>query len=908
MKIFLGKILNILTLLILFLLFFIGYFYSLVIIKPRDITFLARQAFTQIENLDERFNINAESVILEWNAKNFTFDLKLQNSRVKFNSHEFTIPLINLDLSKRNLLLGKFKIDQLIIPRINYINSSKISQDLALDELYFNLFAGLEYIAKNILEINHLAIEKINIYDEKSFKISTIQNLEFRLAEYKKQHSLLGKFKFNAHNLVSFGCKLSSNNFIEKCDIEISDMAIDFLKEKFDILADYRNKLDLVLSIRQEGANNYELILQSKLANLAKNTDDINFLFKALLSKNYVKFDDISVSKAAKKLYLEAHYDLISKHLSFQLSGEHLDKEEMFLLWPENIVQNTRNWLKKALIDTELENFALSADLAFTAKKILENFNANFKIKNSTLKVAANLGQIDKIDAEIAVTNRKLNILVNKGKIGEDEIKNVRIKINQFKTVGSKLYIDTDLNLSTVNLLNFLFAQNISQTKLDTLNSYFTPSKISGKLKLIYRIGTKKSLDDLAIDFKGNLVGSIKKFIKSGSDSAIILNKKLDYKNFSLFADLTKSEFYIQNLAAKKPIGDELNLRATIYKDEQNLNFNNISLLGSNVKLTGDIAIKEGVINKFVFKDVNFGPNLFSVDLVRNSEFLQGKFTAYNLVLTQDLFVEPASESTIKNFSLDYLLERVSVINLPAYFTLKGGMRCREFCDFIYGEANYSPESYIIYKVNMENNVKKLMVEANNIGNILSLNGWSNKLVNGKLRANGRYVKANNLELNVELKDFKFKQKNLLLKMVELGVLKQKNIEEIEFEAGEVDLLYKFNQPLEVKKSKFYGNLLGITAEGNIDYKNNNLNLEGYIIPAYKLNNLFGVKDIPVVGKILTGKDKMGLVSAKYNLQGELKEPKFTLYPLTALLPNAIKKIGDIFSRDFWLVKETKQD
>ncbi len=34
----------------------------------------------------------------------------------------------------------------------------------------------------------------------------------------------------------------------------------------------------------------------------------------------------------------------------------------------------------------------------------------------------------------------------------------------------------------------------------------------------------------------------------------------------------------------------------------------------------------------------------------------------------------------------------------------------------------------------------------------------------------------------------------------------------------------------------------------------------------------------------------MGLVSAKYNLQGELKEPKFKLYPLTALLPNAIKK------------------
>ena len=908
MRVFLGKILNILTLLILFLVFFIGYFYSLVLIKPRDITFLARQAFTQIEKLDERLDINAESVILEWNANNFTFDLKLQNAKVKFDSHELTIPFINLDLSKRSLLLGKFKIDQLIIPRINYINSSKISQVLAIDELYLKLFTSLDYLAKNILEINHLAIKKINIYDEKSFKISTIQNLQLRLAKYKKQHNLLGKFKFNTHNLVSFGCKLSTKNFIEKCDIEISDLAIDFLKEKFDIFADYRNRLNLLFSIQQAGANNYAINLQSKLANLTENKDDIDFSFKALLSKNYIKFYDALVFKAAKKIYLEADYALISKRLSFELKGEHLDREELFLLWPENIAQNTRNWLKKALIDTELENFLLSADLAFTAKKILENFNANFKIKNSTLKAAANLGQIDKLDAEIAVTNRKLNILVNKGQIGTDEIKNVRVKIDQFKTIGSELYLDTELNLSTVNLVDFLFTHNLSKTALAMINSYFEQSKISGKLQLIYRIGTKKSLDDLAIDFKGNLIGSIKKFIKSGSNSAIILNKQLDYKNFSLFADLKNSEFYIQNLAEKKPIGDKLDLRATIYKDEQNLNFNNISLLGSNVKLAGDIAIKEGIVNKFVFKDINFGPNLFSVDLVHDGEFLQGKFTAYNLVLAQDIVAKPASEAAIRNFSLDYLLERVSLINLPAYFTLKGGIRCREFCNFIYGEANYSPDSYIIYKVNMENNVKKLMVEANNLGNILNLNGWSNKIVNGKLRAKGRYIKANNLELNVELKDFKFKQQNLLLKMVELGLLKQKNSEEIEFAVGELDLLYKFNQPLEVKKSKFYGNLLGITAEGNIDYKNNNLNLEGYIIPAYKLNNLFGVKDIPVVGKILTGKDKMGLVSAKYNLQGELKEPKFKLYPLTALLPNAIKKIGDIFSRDFWLEKENKQD
>ena len=89
------------------------------------------------------------------------------------------------------------------------------------------------------------------------------------------------------------------------------------------------------------------------------------------------------------------------------------------------------------------------------------------------------------------------------------------------------------------------------------------------------------------------------------------------------------------------------------------------------------------------------------------------------------------------------------------------------------------------------------------------------------------------------------------------------------------------------------GPSLGFTASGSVNHKDDILELEGTIVPAYALNSVLG--KLPVLGKILTGGEAGGGVfAANYKLSGLVGEPKISVNPLSALTPGFLRNVFGI--------------
>ena len=87
------------------------------------------------------------------------------------------------------------------------------------------------------------------------------------------------------------------------------------------------------------------------------------------------------------------------------------------------------------------------------------------------------------------------------------------------------------------------------------------------------------------------------------------------------------------------------------------------------------------------------------------------------------------------------------------------------------------------------------------------------------------------------------------------------------------------------------GSELGITASGAINFREDIINVNGTIVPAYTLNSFIGKVPIigPVVGPVLTGEKGGGILAAAYEVQGPVENPKIKVNPLSAFAPGFLR-------------------
>ncbi len=182
-----------------------------------------------------------------------------------------------------------------------------------------------------------------------------------------------------------------------------------------------------------------------------------------------------------------------------------------------------------------------------------------------------------------------------------------------------------------------------------------------------------------------------------------------------------------------------------------------------------------------------------------------------------------------------------------------------------------------------------------NLGAVLTMLGKGRELYGGELAITTRALEQGRYWAAVQLKKFRVKKLPILAELLNfasftslINLLDNKGVG---FKKLKADLTYAPKGLMEIKELRAYGGAVGITAEGTYHLGNDQLRVEGSLIPAYNLNKLVG--EIPILGDIITGGDE-ALLASNYKMKGTLSDPKIIVNPLTMLTPGFLRKLWEL--------------
>lgn len=94
---------------------------------------------------------------------------------------------------------------------------------------------------------------------------------------------------------------------------------------------------------------------------------------------------------------------------------------------------------------------------------------------------------------------------------------------------------------------------------------------------------------------------------------------------------------------------------------------------------------------------------------------------------------------------------------------------------------------------------------------------------------------------------------------------------------------------LRVSDLSLQGQTIGAIGSGVVNLKTRQIDFRGTFIPLYGLNNLFG--RVPVLGQILGGGERGGLLGVTFRTFGPLAKPEFSINPASLLTPGIFRKV-----------------
>ena len=99
----------------------------------------------------------------------------------------------------------------------------------------------------------------------------------------------------------------------------------------------------------------------------------------------------------------------------------------------------------------------------------------------------------------------------------------------------------------------------------------------------------------------------------------------------------------------------------------------------------------------------------------------------------------------------------------------------------------------------------------------------------------------------------------------------------------------KTGSTVQVRDGSIFGNQLGATVGGTIDFNRDQVNFSGTFVPLYGVNNLFS--QVPLFGPLLGGGRHEGLLGINYRITGSAASPVLNVNPLSVLAPGFLRQI-----------------
>ena len=883
----------------------------------------------------EKGTLNLQNQIYDFNniyiKKNEKLLTAKADLKVRSNNEEITFSAsINLSLNKANII--RFNVNSQV-SKINDVftifEAPKLTR-LLLDKLTEN--ASLTEKKRSELKLEgafdlNSSFLNFQIYDPNNrFKVvSSIEILE--LLE---------------NNRLLFG---ETELILGDYSLFVSNLNFDFFKRTFvtnvtKLLLPYKNEPIFSNKVKVFGVFPFEEKIKYKMSVLGENPSNLNVNLKILEPTRGSKGEDASFDfflkvDALQKFSLNnfgTSLDFIpnAENIAISLSNANAHVALNFrdhnvkLNFFEGQIDNINLFeINRPLV--ELENIDLKGNIkqGYVAissvtnvepiKKIYRDIKVEFsstgnieKEREITLSFKSKISDIISLATKKNNSSTWINFLARSQ--GEKEVsvmysKKIALsKVEKFFTPEDNMFelnvknflipisAQNNINLGTLNLRgvgNTIFFDGVlsaNNKKISgSINNWL--SNVSGEGKANNLIVFFDDLDSETFlpDFSTFKVkGPLKlSFFPVEEDGNILIRSNID---------LTEANVYIPALALKKKRGRYGQLQLNFTKE----NKSNFKYSQNNVLVSGTSLHK----SIFAIKKVNY--SMIKTPDVRIERATFEKFGEYNQFKTNkgtislDFLMRLRLKK--KDIPLDLIFSNIVVKLKKNTFLSSLSGEIRSFAGLRgYAKAKLLPKSNLEITISpKESNGINLVISGNDAGKLLRRGKFYENGYGGMFKASILYKNKTKMSGSLEIENFRVKNAPVLAQIISsasiIGLLDNLNGNGLLFTKIEGSFDYKDGK-LTLKDGVAVGPSLGLTMVGYEQYgeKQNTVNVNGLISPVYIINGV--VKAIPLIGKVLGGEKGEGVFGVAYKVQGNSRNPKVLVNPLSILTPGVFRKI-----------------
>ena len=386
---------------------------------------------------------------------------------------------------------------------------------------------------------------------------------------------------------------------------------------------------------------------------------------------------------------------------------------------------------------------------------------------------------------------------------------------------------------------------------------------------------------------------------KGTTSVACSISSQIELWFYSCDTDFSKNIISIPSLGFIKKLdeGAYLNFNG-IVNNELLLEKNNFTYKHQDNLFKGDYKY-DNIVNIYYinFNKFIYNKNELVLNLIFNNNLIDIDISSGVLDLTPFFIINNNSQKNLMPIiKLNANLNKIIIFDDIVLGSTK--IKSKNIYNNISIKSNYNSSDTINFNIkNTNNNMLSYDFIASNAGSFFNLFNYRTEIKDGVLSSEGFIGKLDNnndIMGTLSIDNFKIMKAplfaELLLAASFTGLFDVFNNEGIFFDQFDAQFTKKDNI-FNINKSRAYGFSLGLTGEGSINTMDKTLNINGSIVPAYKLNTIFN--NIPLIGEILSGKEDEGIFAINYIAKGIWKNPDIVVNPLSILTPGIIRNIFD---------------
>ncbi len=509
-------------------------------------------------------------------------------------------------------------------------------------------------------------------------------------------------------------------------------------------------------------------------------------------------------------------------------------------------------------------------------------------------KIAIDFENFDNIGGQFEIdANLKVSLNENYTLEKDETTFNLTTKNLKFNYKKFEKMMFTNIN-SSINFNNYGKIVSKGDFEINNKKSKFEISRLNNKRP--FKIKTSGIVNIQEI-FSDKIIFPIKNNMKYSSET--LLN---DSENFN-----TKLKFDLKNSNVDLPIfnytkkkGDKSNFELSFIKNKNFIKLSKINFLSNDNKMNVQYLLFD---NKFSLKDLG---NI-NIDIgTKNKLKIFKKNNIYNIVgssldLSKYLSQKKKKKSKDLKLKIDGKLKiDLKKIIIPGDFLID----YKNFVQIRKGEiikldsfANFEDLSAFSHKVIKNTSGNKLIViNSDKAKPFLASYQFLKGLEKGTMDITREHLPNKSSITEIKIENFYLKEMPVLTQILSvasftgaLDILEGKGVF-----FKEAFLKYELvNDELRILECYGTGPSLGFVLEGKIR-KDDFVSLNGSLAPANTINNI--VREIPVVGKILTGKKGDGIFGASFKIKGK-DNLKVEVNPIKTLTPRFIQRFLKILKK-----------